>query len=90
MPPDLALLSILIGSKYPCLELVFMIPKGFEPLKFDCIYKKALKSEKDRIKCTIYTNQTIKTKEMEKDIKRTLKCFFTKKDFILLVVAVKN
>ena len=37
MPPDLALLSTLIGSNYPCLELIFMVPKVFEPLKFDCI-----------------------------------------------------
>ena len=38
MPPDLALLSILIGSNYPCLELIFMVPKVFQPLKFDCSY----------------------------------------------------
>ena len=37
MPPDLALLSALIGSNYPCLELIFMVPNVFEPLKFDCI-----------------------------------------------------
>ena len=37
MPPDLALLSTLNGSNYPCLELIFMVPKVFEPLKFDCI-----------------------------------------------------
>ena len=37
MPSDLALLSTLIGSKYPCLELLFMVPEVFEPLKFDCI-----------------------------------------------------
>ena len=36
MPPDLALLSTLIGSNYPCLELIFMVQKVFEPLKFDC------------------------------------------------------
>ena len=36
MPPDLALSSTLIGSNYPCLELIFMVPKAFEPLKFDC------------------------------------------------------
>ena len=36
MPPDLALLSTLTGSNYPCLELIFMVPKVFEPLKFDC------------------------------------------------------
>ena len=37
MPPDLALLSTLIGSNHPCLELIFMVPKVFKPLKFDCI-----------------------------------------------------
>ena len=37
MPPDLALSSTLNGSNYPSLELIFMVPKVFEPLKFDCI-----------------------------------------------------
>ena len=37
LPPDLALLSTLIGSNYPCIELIFMAPKVFESLKFDCI-----------------------------------------------------
>ena len=37
MPPDLALLSTLIGSNYPCFELIFMVQKVFEPLKFGCI-----------------------------------------------------
>ena len=36
-PPDMALQSTLIGLNYPCLELIFMVPKVFEPLKFDCI-----------------------------------------------------
>ena len=36
MPPDLALSQTLTGSNYLCLELVFMVPKVFEPLKFDC------------------------------------------------------
>ena len=40
MPPDLALLSTLIGSNYPCLEQIFMVLKMFEPLKFDCICQK--------------------------------------------------
>ena len=35
MLPDLALLSTLIGLNYLCLELIFMVPKVFEPLKFD-------------------------------------------------------
>ena len=39
MPPDLALSSILIGSNNPCLELIFMVPKVFKPLKFDSILK---------------------------------------------------
>ena len=38
MPPDHALLSTLIGSNYPCLKLILMVPKVFEPLKFDCSY----------------------------------------------------
>ena len=36
MPPDLALSSTLIGSNYLCLELIFMVPNVFEPLKLDC------------------------------------------------------
>ena len=38
MPPDLALLSTLSGLNYPCLELIFMVPKVFEPLQFDCMW----------------------------------------------------
>ena len=37
MPPYLARLSTLTGLNYPCLELIFMVPKVFEPLTFDCI-----------------------------------------------------
>ena len=44
IPPDLALLSTLIGSNYPCLELIFMVPKVFEPLKLYCITKNAIPS----------------------------------------------
>ena len=32
---DLALLSTLIGSNYPCLVQIFIVPKVFEPSKFD-------------------------------------------------------
>ena len=39
MPPNLALLSTLIGWNYPCLELIIMVPEVFEPLKFDCNMK---------------------------------------------------
>ena len=37
MPTDFALRLTLISSNYPCLELIFLVPKVFEPLKFDCI-----------------------------------------------------
>ena len=37
--PDLALLSSPIGSNYPCLELILMVPKVFELLKVYCIRK---------------------------------------------------
>ena len=43
MAPDLAPLSTLIGSNYPCLELILMVPKVFEPLKFYCILHMAIK-----------------------------------------------
>ena len=36
MPLDLALLATLIGSNYPIIELIFMVPKVFEPMKLDC------------------------------------------------------
>ena len=43
MRPDLALLSTLIGSNYPCLELIFMVPKVFEPLKFQLYVASAIR-----------------------------------------------
>ena len=38
MPPDLALLSTLTGSNYLCLQLTFVVPKVFKPLKFNCTF----------------------------------------------------
>ena len=35
--PDLASGVTLSGLNYPCLEQFPMVPKMFEPLKFDCI-----------------------------------------------------
>ena len=35
--PDLAPWLTFSGSNYPCLEQFSMVPKMFEPLKFDCI-----------------------------------------------------
>ena len=37
VPPGVALIVTFRGSNYRCLEQIFMVPKGFEPLKFDCI-----------------------------------------------------
>ena len=36
MPPGMALIVTLRSSNYRCLEQIFMVPKGFEPSKFDC------------------------------------------------------
>ena len=38
VPPGVALIVTFRGSNYRCLEQIFMVPKGFEPSKFDCIY----------------------------------------------------
>ena len=39
IPPGVALIIVTFrGSNYRCLEQIFMVPKGFEPAKFDCIF----------------------------------------------------
>ena len=39
VPPGVALIVLTFrGSNNRCLEQIFMVPKGFEPSKFDCIY----------------------------------------------------
>ena len=37
VPRGVALIVTFRGSNYRCLEQIFMLPKGFEPSKFDCI-----------------------------------------------------
>ena len=37
VPPGLALTVTFRGSNYRCLKQIFMVPKGFELSKFDCI-----------------------------------------------------
>ena len=37
LPPDLAPCITLNGTNYQNLEQIYMVPKMFEPLKFDCI-----------------------------------------------------
>ena len=39
---DLTIKSTHIGSNYPCLEQIFMVPKVFEPLKFYCTFESAV------------------------------------------------
>ena len=39
MPPGMALIVTLRGSNYRCLEQIFMVLKGFEPSKFDCMLR---------------------------------------------------
>ena len=39
MPPGVAPIVTLCGSNNCCLEQIFMVPKRFEPLKFNCISK---------------------------------------------------
>ena len=38
VPPGVALIVTFRGSNYRCLEQIVMVPMGFEPSKFDCIY----------------------------------------------------
>ena len=46
--PDLAPGLTLNGSNYPYLEQIFMVPKRFEPLMFDCIIVKESSVDKFR------------------------------------------
>ena len=34
--PGVALIVTFRGSNYRCLKQIFIVPKGFEPSKFDC------------------------------------------------------
>ena len=74
MPSDLPLLSTLTGSNYPCLELIFMVPKVFDPLKLDC----------KRILNTLFTANGIKIYAYYRD-----KVLFFIKTLSLSVLNVK-
>ena len=37
VPPGMALIVAFRGSNYRCLEQIFMVPKAFEPSKFDLV-----------------------------------------------------
>ena len=60
MPHDLALSSTLIGSNYPCLELIFMVPNVFEPLKFDCIIVIIARNEITRKQSSLINGHRLK------------------------------
>ena len=47
----------IISSNYPCVEHIFMVPKVFEPLKFDCIYAQGLLIPEKK---TFYVFKTLK------------------------------
>ena len=49
MPPGVALIVTFRGSNNRCLEQIFMVPKRFEPSKFDCIW--AMPSEEIYLEC---------------------------------------
>ena len=51
VPSGVALIVTFRGSKYRCLEQIFMVQKGFEPSKFDCIYSQ-LKYSDCSVTCT--------------------------------------
>ena len=36
VPPGMALIVTFRGRNYRCLKQILMVPKGFEPLKFNC------------------------------------------------------
>ena len=42
VPPGVALIATFRGSNYRCLEQIFMVPKRFEPSKFDCMVRTAI------------------------------------------------
>ena len=48
LPPDLVLGLVLSGSNYPCLEQIYVVPKMFELLRFDCIIQKKKKKKKKK------------------------------------------
>ena len=77
MPPDLALLSTLIGSNYACLELICIVPKVFEPLKFDCIYVKATPFNicQDIFEKVMFSQKFASAKFLKHEIRAKLLCF---------------
>ena len=71
MPPDLALLSTLTGSNYPCFQLIFMVPKMFEPLDFDCIYfNLVMMKQRARTRARTRAQERERERERERDRER--------------------
>ena len=59
MPLDLALLSILTGSNYPCLELIFMAPNVID--SYNIKSWKLIKFNIDNYKGNYWQLKTLKT-----------------------------
>ena len=45
VPPGVAPIVTFRGSNYRCLEQIFMVLKGFEPSKFDCMFEYMYKNK---------------------------------------------
>ena len=53
MSPDLALLSNLIGSNYPCFELIFTVPKDVRAIEVRLYIKGHLQGYSSRLEYLI-------------------------------------
>ena len=59
VPPGVALIVTFRGSNYCCLEQIIMIPKGFQPSKFDCIwYFSWQRPDVECLICCVTTKET--------------------------------
>ena len=72
VPPGVPFIVLTLrGSNYRCLEQIFMVPKGFEPSKFDCrnihVYNSTLLN-------TLIVRSSIKTEDMDKTEKWRTVC----------------
>ena len=85
MPPGMALIVILRGSNYRCLEQIFMVPKGFEPSKFDCIWvdADALEPKIPNIWYDVCAKHNVTHRILCKDVLRSL---FVTCDFRVLTI----
>ena len=82
MPPGVALIVTFRGSTYRCLEQIFIVPKGFEPSKFDCnqkIYGETKQGFNGDLKPEHNT-----TKNVFSNTPSSLICFF----FVIIIIII--